>query len=94
MASTAVPSISAIVDRDAARKDEDQFYEIEALLLYISEAMDRAAKSRKELVKLDAPPHLIAAVETAETALRAEFKRLIQSAHFAAPQAGQDQLAV
>lgn len=94
MTSTTVPSITGTVNRDAARKDEDQFYEIESLLLYISEAMDRAAKSRKELIRLEAPAHLVAAVETAETALRAEFKRLIQSAHFAAPQQGQDRLAV
>jgi hypothetical protein len=82
------------VDAAAARRDEDQFYEIESVLLYVSEAMDRAAKARKELVKLEAPPHLLAAVETTETALRAEFKRLIQSSHFAASQQGQDQLAV
>jgi hypothetical protein len=77
-----------------ARRDEDQFYEIEVLLMYVSEAMDRAAKARKELDRLNAPAHLKAAVETSEAALRAEFKRLIQSTHFAAPKQAQDQLAV
>jgi hypothetical protein len=84
--------MARIVDRAAQARDEDQFYEIEVLLLYISEAMDRSVKARKELLKLDAPPHLVAAVEETEAALRADFKKLIQSAHFAPPKQGQDRL--
>lgn len=79
------------MDRAAQARDEDQFYEIEVLLLYISEAMDRSVKARKELLKLQAPPHLVAAVEETEAALRAGFKKLIQSTHFAPPQ-DQDRL--
>ncbi len=72
--------------------DEDHFYEIESVVLYIGEARERATKAREELVKQGAAPHLIAAVETAEAAMRAELRRLVQSTHFAAP--GQDKLAV
>lgn len=81
-----------IVDRAAQARDEDQFYEIEVLLLYISEAMDRSVKARKELLKLEAPPHLVAAVEETQAALRADFKKLVQSTHFAPPKQAQDRL--
>lgn len=80
--------------RTAAQLDEDRFYEIEVLLLYISEAMDRSVKARKELLKLDAPEHLLTAVAETEAALRADFKKLIQSTHFAPPRQDQDRLAV
>lgn len=72
--------------------DEDHFYEIESVLLYIAEARQRAAKACESLRKQGAEPHLIAAAETAEAAMRAEHRRLVQATHFATP--GQNQLAV
>jgi ribosome-binding protein aMBF1 (putative translation factor) len=72
--------------------DEQHFSEIERVLLYVSEARERAGTARAELAKAGAPAHLIAALETTEVAMRAEHRRLMQSTFYAVP--GQDKLAV
>lgn len=72
--------------------DEQHFTEIERVLLYVSEARERAATARAELVKAGAAPHLVAALETTEAAMRAEHRRLMQATFYATP--GQDKLAV
>lgn len=51
-------------------------------MLYISEARERAAKSRAALVKDGAEPFLIAALEATEAAMRVEHKRLMTSTFF------------
>lgn len=72
--------------------NEAHFSEIERVLLYISEARDRAARARKEIEGNGAKPHLVAALRAAEEAMRAEHRRLMQSTFYAIP--GQDKLAV
>lgn len=72
--------------------DEQHFGEIERVLLYVSEARERAGAARADLAKTGAPAHLVAALETAEAAMRAEHRRLMQSTFYAAP--GQDKLTV
>lgn len=72
--------------------NEDHFDEIERTLLYISEARERAGKARVALEKAGAEPHLIAALRTAEDAMRAEHRRLMQGTYYAVP--GQDKMAV
>lgn len=73
-------------------RDERHLGEIEKVLLYISEARERAERARRELVKDGAEPHLIAALEVTEERMRAEHRRLMQSTFYAVP--GQDKLAV
>ena len=73
-------------------RDERHYGEIEKVLLYVSEARERAERARRELVKDGAEPHLIAALEATEERMRAEHRRLMQSTFYAVP--GQDKLAV
>lgn len=62
--------------------NESHLREVERVLLYVSEARERAAKSRTILLKESAEPFLIAALEATEATMRAEHKRLLQSTFF------------
>jgi hypothetical protein len=73
--------------------NESQLAEVEKALLYIAEARDRAARTRRELERQEAEPHVIAALEASELTLAAEHRRLMQAAFFAVP-SDQDRLAV
>lgn len=70
---------------------EAHFAEIEKTLLFISEARQRAEKTVRELKRVDAPGHLIAAVLDAERALDDVARRLTQETYFAIPS---EQLAI
>lgn len=72
--------------------NEAHFNEIERVLLYISEARDRAERARVALLKDGAENHLVEALEATEKTLRAEHRRLMQMTFYAVP--GQEQLAV
>lgn len=72
--------------------NEAHFGEIEKVLLYVSEARERAERARRELATSGAEPHLIAALAASEAALLAEHRRLMQSTFYAVP--GQERLAV
>jgi hypothetical protein len=66
--------------------------EVEKVLLYISEARERAERARLSLARDDAEPHLVAALEQSEDCLRKEHRRLLQSTFYAVP--AQERLAV
>jgi hypothetical protein len=70
------------------RRDEDAFHEVETVLLYVSEVIDRAVRAQQELQRLGAEPHLIAAMEETEGVMRAEIRRIRQRAHFASMRSG------
>jgi hypothetical protein len=72
--------------------NETHHSEVEKVLLYISEARERAERARLALVKQGAAPHLIAALEDAEEELRKEHRRLLQRTFYAVPD--QERLAV
>lgn len=72
--------------------NEAHFSEIEKVLLYISEARERAERARLAIVKDSAEPHLIAALKESEDRLRAEHRRLLQQTFYAKPD--QERLAV
>lgn len=65
--------------------NEEHFSEIEATLLYISEARQRAQKARRSLEKQGAETHLVDAVRHTEVQLRDLHKALMQSTYFAVP---------
>ncbi|HMM49078.1 MAG TPA: hypothetical protein PKE32_05640 [Miltoncostaeaceae bacterium] len=65
--------------------NEAHFAEIEKVLLYISDARERAENTRKTLEKGGAEAHLIAAVRESEDELARLHKRLLQQTHFAVP---------
>jgi len=71
---------------------EAHFSEIEKVLLYISEARERAGRARLALIKDGAESHLIAALEESENLLRSEHRRLLQQTFYAKPE--QERLAV
>lgn len=65
------------------RLDEQHFGEIETVLLFISDARQRAARATATLTRTGAAEHLIAAVQQAEASLADAHRRLMQSTHFA-----------
>ncbi len=63
--------------------DEAQFGEIEKVLLYISDARERAERVAQILAKADAEPHLVDALQQAERELEALGRTLMQRTYFA-----------
>lgn len=76
--------------------NEAHFSEIEKVLLYVSDARQRADRAAKAIQKSGAEPHLVAALEDASKSLLGLHRTLMQSTYYAvvdgAP--GQDRLAV
>ena len=72
--------------------NEAHFGEIEKVLLYVSEARERAGRAREALEKDQAEPHLVAALRDCEEHMRQEHRRLMQGTFYAVP--GPDRLAV
>lgn len=78
--------------------NEEHFSEIEATLLYISEARERAEKARRNLEKKGAEVHLVDALRHSEASLRDLHKALMHGTYFAVPQesaeAASDQMTI
>lgn len=64
---------------------EAHMREVENVLLYVSEARQRAARARRALETGGAEPHLVAAVADAESSMTEEHRRLMQATYFAVP---------
>ena len=65
--------------------NEAHFGEIEKVLLYVSEARERAERTIRSLEKQGAEPHLVEALEEAERELEAVGRTLMQRTYFAVP---------
>ena len=65
--------------------NETHYGEIEKVLLYISEARERAEQARVALTRDGAEQHLVAALEESEERLRHEHRRLLQTTFYAVP---------
>jgi hypothetical protein len=76
--------------------NEAHFSEIEKVLLYITDARERAAKAAQELAKVGAEPHLVSSLEETERSLKDLHRTLMQSTYFAVvePPSDQERLAV
>jgi len=72
--------------------NEAHFSEIEKVLLYVSEARERAERARAELLRAGAEQHLVDALDESRAVLRGEHRRLMQATFYAVP--GQEKLAV
>ena len=72
-------------------EQEEHFREVERTMLNIAGAAKRAAQAAEDLRKDGAEDHLVAALETAAGALRAEHKRLLQTAYYRVPEQPDDQ---
>ena len=62
---------------------EADLAQVEAVLLYVSEARLRAERAVRELELSGAELHLVAALKDADTALAELHKRLLQTTYFA-----------
>ena len=65
---------------------EADLAQVEAVLLYVSEARLRAERAVRELELSGAELPLVAALKDADTALAELHKRLLQGTYFAVPQ--------
>jgi len=72
---------------------EAQLGEVEKVLLYISEARERAERARIGLERSGAPEHIVAALRHAELQLADDHRRLMQGTFFAVA-TDQESLAV
>jgi hypothetical protein len=73
-------------------KEEAQFRKVEGAMLHVEDAGRRLAEVAAELKREDAPAYLIAALETAAGAVRADHKRLMKSVYWPAPTEDQQEL--
>lgn len=76
---------------DQAR-EEGHFRKVEGAMLHVEDAARRLSEVADELEKEGAQPHLIAALETAASAVRADHSRLMKSIYWRAPSSAQDEL--
>lgn len=60
--------------------------EVEKVLLFVSDARDRAGRARAKLQAESADKHLIDAMERAEIALADAHRDLMQGTYFAVPE--------
>jgi len=67
--------------------------EIEKVLLFVSDAQERARRASERIEQDGADPHLVAAVREANAQLGAVHRRLMQQTFYAVPEPAQ-QLAI
>jgi hypothetical protein len=73
-------------------REEDHFRQVETAMLHVEDAARRLDEAAAELEKEEAAPHLIAALETAAGAVRADHSRLMKSVYWQAPASAQGEL--
>jgi len=74
-------------------REEGQFRKVEGAMLHAEDAARRLAEVAGELKREGAPAHLVAALETAAGAVRADHKRLMKSVYWPTPDNSQQELA-
>ena len=65
-------------------RDEAQFRKVEGAMLHVEDAGRCLAAAAEDLKRDDAPAYLVAALETAARAVRADHKRLMKSVYWPA----------
>lgn len=73
-------------------REEEHFRKVEGAMMDVEYAARRLSEAAKELKKDDAAPYLIAALETAAGAVRADHSRLVKSVYWRPPSSDQDEL--
>jgi predicted Zn-dependent protease len=74
-------------------EEEAQFRKVEGAMLHVEDAARRLAEAAEELKRDEAPAYLVAALETAAGAVRADHKRLMKSVYWPAAPETQQELA-
>lgn len=65
-------------------EEEARFRKVEGAMLHVEDAARRLAEAADELKQDDAPAYLVAALEAAAVAVRADHKRLMKSVYWPA----------
>lgn len=73
-------------------REEEHFRKVEGAMLCAEDAARRLSEAAAELKKDGAEPYLVAALETAAGAVRADHARLMKSVYWPAPESGQEEL--
>ncbi len=73
-------------------REEGHFRRVEGAMLHVEDAARRLSEAADELKRDDASPHLVAALETAAGAVRADHARLMKSVYWQAPSSAQGKL--
>lgn len=74
-------------------REEEQFRRVEGAMAEVEHAARRLAEATKELKKDGAEPYLIAALETATGAMRADHARLMKAVYRRPPSREEDHAA-
>jgi len=90
--SAQAPRVIYVKAAEQAR-EEARFRKVEGAMLHVEDAARRLAEVADELKQEGAPAHLLAALETAAGAVRADHKRLMKSVYWPAPDDAQQELA-
>lgn len=72
---------------------ESESKEVERVLLFVSDAQERAGRASEQLRRDGAEPHIVQAMVDAQTDLAALHRRLMQGTYYAVPDAA-ERLAV
>jgi hypothetical protein len=75
-------------------REEAHFRKVEAAMLHVEDAARRLSEAADQLKGDGAEPHLVAALETAAGAVRADHSRLMKSVYWQAPASDQGELAL
>lgn len=73
-------------------REEEHFRKVEGAMLHVEDAGRRLQEAADELKRDRAAPHLVAALETAAGAVRADQVRLRKSVYWRPPAEDQDDL--
>jgi len=73
-------------------REEGHFRKVEGAMLHVEDAARRLSEAAEALKKDGAPPHLIAALETAAGAVRSDHARLMKSVYWQVPPSAQGEL--
>lgn len=73
-------------------REEAQFRKVEGAMLHVEDAARRLAEAAEELKRDEAPAYLVAALETAAGAVRADHRRLMKSVYWPAVEGEQQEL--
>ena len=73
-------------------REEAHFRQVEGAMLHVEDAARQLAEAAKKLKKEGAAEHLVAALETAAGAVRADHARLMKSVYWQAPSSEQGEL--
>ncbi len=75
-------------------REEGHFRQVEGAMLHVEDAARRLSEAAEALRKDGASAHLVAALETAAGAVRADHARLMKSVYWQAPSSAQAELVV